>query len=78
MTSVHKTNGHKFPVRYLVTVQKSKYGYHVECPALPGCVSQGETLSNALANIKDAIRTYLAMIRKEIHSRQIAEVVVNF
>ena len=36
-------------------------GYVVSCPTLRGCVSQGET-EEALDNIKDAIRTYLASI----------------
>ena len=30
-------------------------GYFVECPSLPGCYSQGETRSEALANIQEAI-----------------------
>ena len=30
-------------------------GYWVECPALPGCASQGETEEEALIMIKDAI-----------------------
>jgi predicted RNase H-like HicB family nuclease len=30
-------------------------GYVVTCPSLPGCYSQGETLDEALANIKEAI-----------------------
>ncbi len=34
--------------------------YVVSCPTLRGCVSQGETEEEALDNIKDAIRTYLA------------------
>ena len=37
-------------------------GYVVSCPTLRGCVSQGETEEEALDNIKDAIRTYLASI----------------
>ncbi|MBK8135791.1 MAG: type II toxin-antitoxin system HicB family antitoxin [Chloroflexi bacterium] len=35
-------------------------GYWViECPSLPGCISQGETREEALANIKDAIALYI-------------------
>ena len=59
---------------YTVVIQKSRYGYHVECPALPGCVSQGDSLKEALANITDAIRTYLLMIATETRHQQTAEV----
>lgn len=35
-------------------------GYWViECPSLPGCISQGETREEALANIKDVIVLYI-------------------
>jgi len=30
-------------------------GYSVVCPAVPGCVSQGDSLDEALANIREAI-----------------------
>jgi antitoxin HicB len=33
-------------------------------PALPGCISQGKTRKEALANIKDAIEGYIASLRK--------------
>jgi len=52
-------------MRYPVTVHKSEYGYDVHCPLLPGCHSQGDTLEEALENIRDAIRTYLEMISEE-------------
>ena len=39
-------------------------GYSVHCPALPGCASQGETLEEALANIREAILGILAVRRK--------------
>ena len=38
-------------------------GYVVTCPALPGCISEGETREEALENIKDAIRGYLEALR---------------
>jgi len=34
-------------------------GYHIYCPSLPGCHSQGETIDEALANIKEAIELYI-------------------
>jgi predicted RNase H-like HicB family nuclease len=34
-------------------------GYVVSVPALPGCVSQGDTRADALANIREAIDLYL-------------------
>ena len=34
-------------------------GYVVVCPSLPGCYSQGETIQEALANIREAIELCL-------------------
>lgn len=34
-------------------------GYSVSVPSLPGCISQGESKEEALANIKEAIELYL-------------------
>ena len=52
-------------MKYPVVVHKSEYGYDVHCPLLPGCHSQGNTVEEALENIKDAIVTYLEMISEE-------------
>ena len=46
-------------MKYPVTLIKSEEGYAVNCPALPGCWSQGDTREAALANIQDAIRLWL-------------------
>ncbi len=35
-----------------------------ECPALPGCVSQGKTRDEAMTNIRDAIQGYLESLKK--------------
>jgi len=40
-------------------------GYWAECPSLPGCASQGETIEEALEMIKDAIEGHLELIHEE-------------
>lgn len=37
-------------------------GYTVSCPSLPGCHSQGETIDEALANIREAIELYIEVL----------------
>jgi predicted RNase H-like HicB family nuclease len=46
-------------------------GYVVECPSLPGCMSQGETIAEALTMIRDAIRGHLAVVRKDERAKKI-------
>ena len=44
-------------MKFSVTIDRDEDGvWVVECPSIPGCVSQGETKEKALENIKDAIR----------------------
>jgi antitoxin HicB len=52
-------------MKFRVIVQPDEDGVFVaECPTLPGCISQGKTRAEAMANIKDAIEGYLASIKK--------------
>ena len=60
-----------------VTIDRDEDGvFVVECPSIPGCVSQGKTKEEALENIKDAIKLCL-QVRSEkgmpltIETRQI-------
>ena len=39
----------------VVLVPDAAGGYVVECPVIPGCISQGDTRDEALANIREAI-----------------------
>lgn len=41
-------------------------GYWIaECPSLPGCISQGKTKEQAIENIKEAIRGYIAALQQD-------------
>lgn len=52
-------------MKYRVTMEQDESGTFVaECPALPGCISEGSTRDEALANIRDAIEGYLESLRK--------------
>ncbi len=47
-------------MNFHVTMEAAEDGWIVaECPALPGCVSQGKDLQEATANIKEAITLWL-------------------
>ncbi len=37
----------------------------VECPSLPGCLSQGKTKEEAIRNIKEAIEGYIASLEED-------------
>jgi len=36
-----------------------------ECPSLPGCISQGKSKEEAIVNIKEAIRGYVAALEED-------------
>jgi len=40
-------------------------GYTVHVPSLPGCISEGETVEEALANIEEAIALYLEPVEDD-------------
>lgn len=52
-------------MHYRVFIEQDEDGVFVaECPALPGCVSQGTTRTEAVANIQDAIRGYIQSLER--------------
>jgi len=40
-------------------------GYVVSCSSLPGCHSQGEAREEGLANIRDAVKSYLQILKAQ-------------
>ena len=52
-------------VKFRVTIESDEDGVFVaECPALPGCISQGKTRDEAMANIRDADQGYVESLDK--------------
>jgi predicted RNase H-like HicB family nuclease len=53
-------------MEYTVILHRAEEGgFWVEVPALSGCFSQGETVEEALANIKEAIESHLLALKTE-------------
>lgn len=53
-------------MRFLVVLEPSdEGGFTVYVPALPGCISEGETVEEALANIREAIELYLEPVEDD-------------
>lgn len=63
--------------RYAVTLEPGEDGWIVaEVPSLPGCISQGRTRDEALANVKEAMEGYLEVLTE--HGDPIPNVDVEF
>ena len=52
-------------MKFRIILEQDKNGTFIaECPALPGCISQGKTREEVLRNIKDAALGYLESLKK--------------
>ncbi len=58
-----------------VLIEKDEHGFYASCPELKGCQSQGASIEDALANIREAIELYLETLppdeRDALLSREI-------
>ena len=53
-------------MKLIVTLERDETGMIVaECPAIPGCISQGKTKPEALENISEAIKLCLEVRAEE-------------
>lgn len=57
--------------KIIISYDKEYDGYYVDVPSLPGCMSQGKTVEEAIDNVKDAIRGWLVTEKK--HGRYIEQ-----
>lgn len=58
-------------VKFDVVLEKQTKGYTAYVPALPGCISEGETKKDTMNNITEAIELYLEE-KKKINAKQLA------
>ena len=64
-------------MKYRIALHKSQEGYSVSVPGLPGCWSQGSTEQEAVENIRDAIRDYLAVVDEQLRGADVREIEVS-
>jgi predicted RNase H-like HicB family nuclease len=64
-----------------VVIEKDEHGFYAWCPELKGCQSQGDSLEDAVANIKEAIELYLETLpteeRDDLLSREILSTAIE-
>ncbi len=48
-----------------VVIEKDEHGYYAYCPELEGCQTQGDSLDEVMANIKEAIELYVETLSEE-------------
>jgi uncharacterized protein (DUF433 family)/predicted RNase H-like HicB family nuclease len=64
-------------MNYKIVLHRTDEGLGVSVPALPGCWSEGDSEEEALANIQDAIREYLAALDDRYRDAEVREVEVK-
>lgn len=64
-------------LEYTAVFEPEKEGYSVTIPALPGCISEGDTFEEALANIKEAAELYLEDLKDKDIPREEKPVIVS-
>jgi len=52
-------------MRQVIIYSGEDGNFVAECPSLPGCISEGETREEAIANIKEAIEGYVATLKED-------------
>jgi predicted RNase H-like HicB family nuclease len=69
------------PRKATVVIEKDEHGFYAWCPELKGCQSQGLTLAEVMANIKEAAELYLETLptdeRDVLLSREILTTAVE-
>jgi predicted RNase H-like HicB family nuclease len=53
-------------------IEKDKEGYYAHCPELPGCQTQGDSIEETLANLREAIELYLETLTDDERAQHLS------
>lgn len=59
-----------------VVIEQDEHGFYAWCPELKGCQSQGDTVEETLANIKEAIELFLETLSQEERSAALRQTIL--
>jgi len=60
-----------------VVIEKDESGYYALCPELKGCQSEGATVEETLANIREAINLFLETLTEEERSAALSREILT-
>ncbi len=60
-----------------VVIERDEYGCYAWCPELKGCQSQGKTVEETLANIREAIELYLETLTGDERSAALSQEILT-
>ena len=60
-----------------VVIEHDEHGFYAWCPELKGCQSQGKTVEEALANIREAIELFLETLTEDERSKALSREILT-
>ena len=63
--------------KYTIIIEKAENNYSAYCPALPGCIATGETVDEAVKNMREAILFHLEGLGAENISTPVIETITR-
>lgn len=58
-------------------IEKDDEGYYAHCPELPGCQTQGDTLEEVIANLREAADLYLSTLDEDERAQYLSKEILT-
>jgi predicted RNase H-like HicB family nuclease len=69
--------GKNMAYKVAVVIEKDQYGYYAYAPELEGCQTQGDSLDEALNNIKEAVDLYIETLTEEELKQALSQTILT-